>query len=42
MSEETILIALLCFALGFLLRGELQRFRRKSSEKDLKKHEKDQ
>lgn len=29
MTEETILIALLCFALGVLLRGELQRFRKR-------------
>lgn len=33
MSEETILIALLCFVVGFLVRGELQRFRKKSHEK---------
>jgi hypothetical protein len=33
LSEETILIALLCFILGFLIRGELQRFRRKPKEK---------
>lgn len=29
MNEETVLIALLCFALGLLLRGELQRFRKR-------------
>jgi len=29
MNEETILIALLCFVLGFVLRGELQRYRTK-------------
>ena len=28
MNEETVLIALLCFGIGFLLRGELQRFRK--------------
>lgn len=32
MNEETILIALLCFVLGFLLRGELQRFRKQKKE----------
>jgi hypothetical protein len=34
MNEETILIALLCFAIGFLLRGELQRIRRRRDEKN--------
>jgi Tfp pilus assembly protein PilV len=33
MSEETVLIALLCFVVGFLAREELQRFRKKSEEK---------
>jgi hypothetical protein len=32
MNEETVLIALLCFGIGFLLRGELQRFRKKKKE----------
>jgi hypothetical protein len=34
MNEETVLIALLCFGLGLILRGELQRFRRKKQEKE--------
>jgi hypothetical protein len=33
MNEETILIALLCFVVGFLVRGEIQRLRRKPEEK---------
>lgn len=33
MTEETVLIALLCFVLGFLLRGELARLRMKRKEK---------
>lgn len=32
MTEETVLIALLCFVLGFLLRGELQHFRKQKKE----------
>jgi hypothetical protein len=32
MIEETVLIALLCFVLGLLLRGELQRFRKQKKE----------
>ncbi len=34
MSEETIILAvgLLAFAVGFLVRGELQRFKKKKSE----------
>jgi hypothetical protein len=34
MTEETVLIVILAFALGFLLRGEIQRFRMKRKEKD--------
>jgi hypothetical protein len=33
MSEETVLIALLCFVVGFLARGEFQRLRRARVEK---------
>jgi hypothetical protein len=29
MSEETVLIAVLCLVVGFLLRGELLRFRKR-------------
>jgi hypothetical protein len=38
MNEENVIliVGLLAFALGFLLRGELQRFRRKGSEKGQK------
>jgi len=32
MNEETVLIALLCFVLGLLLRGELQRLRKRKDE----------
>ena len=36
MSEETVFLAvgLLAFALGFLLRGELQRFKSKKEKKN--------
>jgi hypothetical protein len=34
MSEETILIALLCFALGFMARAEFQRWRAKRAKKE--------
>ena len=35
MNEEiaVLVVGLLCFAVGFLVRGELQRFRNKSHEK---------
>jgi positive regulator of sigma E activity len=35
MNEESIVlvVGILCFVLGFLIRGELQRFRRKKAEK---------
>lgn len=32
MNEETLVIALLCFVLGLLLRGEIGRFRKKKQE----------
>ena len=32
MSEETLIIILLCFILGLLLRGELEKLRRKKHE----------
>jgi hypothetical protein len=33
MTEETVLIALLCFALGFVLRGELTRYEERRKKK---------
>jgi len=32
MTEETVLIALLCFIVGFLLRAEIQRLRKRKEE----------
>jgi hypothetical protein len=34
MNEETVLIALLCFAVGFLIRGELRGLKLKKAEKE--------
>jgi hypothetical protein len=34
MDEATMLIGLLCFIIGFLLRGEIQRFRKKKHESE--------
>jgi hypothetical protein len=39
MDEATLLIGLLCFVIGLLLRGELGRFRKKKPESEKEKRE---